>query len=161
MERIAPGVRRPRKKLFSYILIASAAVLVGVISFIIFSKNAQARQAARDYAALVSYADSLLCCEDSIGVALHRIETAEDISESYADTRYSSLFDGSAEVSRRRLEHVKDSLFTRNKNCVEFYIARYRQDRKSEDKRMTLHYIDRALALKDDADLAAMRRILE
>ncbi len=160
-ERIAPVVRRPRKKLFSYILLASAAVLVCVISFIIFSKNAQARQAARDYVALVSYADSLLCCEDSIDVALHRIETAEDISESYADTRYSSLFDGSAEVSRRRLEHVKDSLFTRNKNCVEFYIARYRQDRKSEDKRMTLHYIDRALALKDDADLAAMRRILE
>ncbi len=160
-ERIAPVVKRPRKKMFSRILFASAAVAVCVVSFILVSKNAQAHHAARDYADLLCDADSLMCCEDSIDVAMGRIKAAEELAQSYEDTRYSTLFDGSAEVFRRRLDHVKDSLFTRNKNCVEFYIARYRQDRNAEDKRMTLHYIDKALALKEDADLASMRRILE
>lgn len=160
-ERIAPVVKRPRKKMLSRIIVAALFLAVCIASLISVSKNAQARQAAREYAALLIDADSLMCCEDSVGIALERIEAAERLSLTYKDTRYSSLFETGTLSARTRLEHVKDSLFARNRNCVEFYIARYRQDRKPEDKQMTLHYIDRALAIRNDADLASMRRILE
>ena len=160
-ERIAPVVRRPRKKKFSRIMIAAVALMVCMSSLLLVTKNAHARQAAKEYAALLMEADSLMCCEDSICVASQRIEAAENISRIYEDTRYRSLFETGTSGVRSRLEHVKDSLFTRNRNCVEYYIARYRQDRKPEDKQMTLHYIDKALAVRDDADLASMRRILE
>jgi hypothetical protein len=160
-ERISPVVRRPRKKMYSRIIAAVAFLLVCVSSFMFVSKNARARQDASEYASLLAEADSIMCCEDSIGIALERIEAAEKLSLAYKDTRHSSLFQTGTSGVRARLEHVKDSLFTRNRNCVEFYIARYRQDRKPEDKQMTLHYIDKALAIRDDADLASMRRILE
>lgn len=160
-ERISPVIRRPRKKMFSGIVAGLAVMAVCIASLTFIVKNSQARQAVRDYASLLDAADSLMCCEDSIKVAQERIDAAEDLSESYSDTRFSALFEDDASVARGRLEHIKDSLFTRNRNCVEFYIARYRQERKAEDKSMTLYYIDRALAIREDADLASMRRILE
>lgn len=160
-ERILPVVKRPRKKMLASIMAAVAVLAVCASSFMFVSKNAQARHDAREYDSLLAEADSLMCFEDSIGAALECIVVAENISKIYDDTRYSALFQTGTSGLRSRLEHVKDSLFARNRNCVEFYIARYRQDRKSEDKQMTLHYIDKALAIRDDADLASMRRILE
>lgn len=161
VERIAPFVKRPRKW-FHY---AVPAVLIVVAALIFYgaavSRRTEAQQAADRYASLLVTADSLMCSEESLDAAQQCIDSADSLSGVYADTDFSGLFVRKVSVSQKRLDRVRDSLFIKNRNYVEFYMARYRENRSADDKQKALHYIDRALSIKDDPDLAAMRRILE
>lgn len=161
VERIAPFVKRPRKW-FHY---AVPAILIAVAALIFYavvtSRRTEAQQAADRYAFLLVTADSLMCSEESLDAAQQCIDCADSLSGVYADTDFSGLFVRKASVSQKRLDRVRDSLFIKNRNYVEFYMARYRENRSADDKQKALHYIDRALSIKDDPDLAAMRRILE
>lgn len=161
VERIAPFVKRPRKW-FHY---AVPAILIAVAALIFYavvtSRRTEAQQAADRYASLLVTADSLMCSEESLDAAQQCIDCADSLSGVYADTDFSGLFVRKASVSQKRLDRVRDSLFIKNRNYVEFYMARYRENRSADDKQKALHYIDRVLSIKDDPDLAAMRRILE
>ncbi|MBQ2874374.1 MAG: toll/interleukin-1 receptor domain-containing protein, partial [Bacteroidales bacterium] len=161
VERIAPFVKRPRKW-FHY---AVPAILIAVAALIFYavvtSRRTEAQQAADRYASLLVTADSLMCSEESLDAAQQCIDCADSLSCVYADTDFSGLFVRKASVSQKRLDRVRDSLFIKNRNYVEFYMARYRENRSADDKQKALHYIDRVLSIKDDPDLAAMRRILE
>lgn len=161
VERIAPFVKRPRKW-FHY---AVPAILIAVAALIFYavvtSRRTEAQQAADRYASLLVTADSLMCSEESLDAAQQCIDCADSLSGVYADTDFSGLFVWKVSVSQKRLDRVRDSLFIKNRNYVEFYMARYRENRSADDKQKALHYIDRALSIKDDPDLAAMRRILE
>lgn len=161
VERIAPFVKRPRKW-FHY---AVPAILIAVAALIFYavvtSRRTEAQQAADRYASLLVTADSLMCSEESLDAAQQCIDCADSLSGVYADTDFSGLFVRKVSVSQKRLDRVRDSLFIKNRNYVEFYMARYRENRSADDKQKALHYIDRALSIKDDPDLAAMRRILE
>ena len=161
VERIAPFVKRPRKW-FHY---AVPAILIAVAALIFYavvtSRRTEAQQAADRYASLLVTADSLMCSEESLDAAQQCIDCADSLSGVYADTDFSGLFVRKASVSQKRLDRVRDSLFIKNRNYVEFYMARYRENRSADDKQKALHYIDRVLIIKDDPDLAAMRRILE
>lgn len=161
IERIAPFVKRPRKW-FHY---AVPAVLIVVAALIFYgaavSRRTEAQQAADRYASLLVTADSLMCSEESLDAAQQCIDCADSLSGVYADTDFSGLFVRKVSVSQKRLDRVRDSLFIKNRNYVEFYMARYRENRSADDKQKALHYIDRVLSIKDDPDLAAMRRILE
>lgn len=161
VERIAPFVKRPRKW-FHY---AVPAILIAVAALffyaVVTSRRTEAQQAADRYASLLVTADSLMCSEESLDAAQQCIDCADSLSGVYADTDFSGLFVRKASVSQKRLDRVRDSLFIKNRNYVEFYMARYRENRSADDKQKALHYIDRVLSIKDDPDLAAMRRILE
>lgn len=161
VERIAPFVKRPRKW-FHY---AVPAILIAVAALIFYavvtSRRTEAQQAADRYASLLVTADSLMCSEESLDAAQQCIDCADSLSGVYADTDFSGLFVRKVSVSQKRLDRVRDSLFIKNRNYVEFYMARYRENRSADDKQKALHYIDRVLSIKDDPDLAAMRRILE
>lgn len=161
VERIAPFVKSPRKW-FHY---AVPAILIAVAALIFYavvtSRRTEAQQAADRYASLLVTADSLMCSEESLDAAQQCIDCADSLSGVYADTDFSGLFVRKVSVSQKRLDRVRDSLFIKNRNYVEFYMARYRENRSADDKQKALHYIDRALSIKDDPDLAAMRRILE
>lgn len=161
VERIAPFVKRPRKW-FHY---AVPAILIAVAALIFYavvtSRRTEAQLAADRYASLLVTADSLMCSEESLDAAQQCIDCADSLSGVYADTDFSGLFVRKVSVSQKRLDRVRDSLFIKNRNYVEFYMARYRENRSADDKQKALHYIDRVLSIKDDPDLAAMRRILE
>ena len=161
VERIAPFVKRPRKW-FHY---AVPAILIAVAALffyaVVTSRRTEAQLAADRYASLLVTADSLMCSEESLDAAQQCIDCADSLSGVYADTDFSGLFVRKASVSQKRLDRVRDSLFIKNRNYVEFYMARYRENRSADDKQKALHYIDRVLSIKDDPDLAAMRRILE
>lgn len=161
VERIAPFVKRPRKW-FHYAVPAILIAVAALFFYAVFtSRRTEAQQAADRYASLLVTADSLMCSEESLDAAQQCIDCADSLSGVYADTDFSGLFVRKVSVSQKRLDRVRDSLFIKNRNYVEFYMARYRENRSADDKQKALHYIDRVLSIKDDPDLAAMRRILE
>lgn len=160
-ERISPVVRPARIRMTSRVVIVSVAVILCLVSLFSFSRRADAHRAAEEYASCISLADSLMYCEDSLNAVQNYLDAALSLSDRYEGTHYNKLFNTDAAGMRTRLDHVKDSFFVKNRNYVEFYIARYRENRSADDKKMTLYYIDKALAIRNDADLAAMRRILQ
>ena len=94
-------------------------------------------------------------------MAMKYVMEAEALAEKYSDTKYSERFGDLAIGCHRKLDHVIDSLFTRNRNFMDFYMARYRDNGDVEDKKKALEYLDKALELKNDEDLSTMRRILK
>lgn len=160
-ERVAPVVKRPAGRAFPRAIMTIALIAVLAVSGMLMADRSKASAAVGDYKALIVHADSLMQVEDSLNAAMQYILEAEALAEEYADTKYSDRFGNLAEGSHKKLDHVIDSLFTRNRNYMDFYLARYRDNSDVEDKKMALEYLDKALELKNDEDLSTMRRILK
>lgn len=160
-ERVAPVVKRPARKVASRIFMSLACVALLALAGVFMAGNAKAHKDVVDYEALLVHADSLMMVEDSVQVAMECIKGAEDLAHVYENTRYSDLFGSAAVAKHKRLDHIIDSLFALNRNYVDFYMSSYRNSGDTEDKKKALEYLDRALSLKDDADLSTMRRILK
>ena len=160
-DRIAPLVKKPRKNMLYGSILGAVAVVAGILISLVVSGNARAQQDAQRYNDLLFKADAMMHYEDSLREAQKCIDAADSLAINYQNSHHSTLFVQSTDGVRKHLESVKDSLFTRNRNFADFYIARYRENRSADDKKKTLYYIDKALAIRNDADLATMRRILE
>lgn len=159
-DRIAPIVKRPAAKKFGRYMTVALVLALIVTGGIFMNMNSKAHAAADRYDALLEHAEELMALEDSIKVAAECIDQAECLSGEYSDSKFSGLFGDRCAAARNRFEHVRDSMFTYNRNYADFYITRYREEGNVEDKSMALIYIDKALQIQDDKDLQTMRRIL-
>lgn len=156
-DRIHPVVHRFRWLKFVLAAVCVVAVACGLIA----ARETKAKAALARYETLLSYADTLLLQEDSLAKATQCIVEAEAIADTWKSSRHSSDFAGRTEVMRMKLDYKKDSFFVINKNYVDFYMSKYREEGGKENKLEALKYIDKALELKNDYDLSTMRRILK
>lgn len=156
-DRIHPVIHRFR---WLKILLVAVCVLAVAGGFIVV-RETKVKAALARYETLLSYADVLLRQEDSLSKATQCILDAEAIAEAWKSSRYGNDFGDRSEVARMRLEYKKDSFFVINKNHVDFYMSKYREEGGKDNKLEALKYIDKALALKNDYDLSTMRRILK
>ena len=160
-ERVAPVVKRPAGRVFPRVMVTVAVIAVLAVAGVLMADRSKASAAVGNYNALLVHADSLMHVEDSLNMAMKYVMEAEALAEKYSDTKYSERFGDLAIGCHRKLDHVIDSLFTRNRNFMDFYMARYRDNGDVEDKKKALEYLDKALELKNDEDLSTMRRILK
>ena len=143
------------------VMVTVAVIAVLAVAGVLMADRSKASAAVGNYKALIVHADSLMQMEDSVNVAMKYVIEAEALAKEYSDTKYSGRFGNLAEGCHKKLDHVIDSLFTRNRDYMDFYMARYRDNGDVEDKKKALEYLDKALELKNDEDLSTMRRILK
>lgn len=160
-DRIAPVIRRPAGRMAGRIMMTVAAVAVVVVMVWLVIQNSKAGADVAHYEMLLDKAETVMLQEDSIMVADSCLKEANALSEKYEDTKFSDRFSDRGVRLESRLEHARDSFFVRNKNYAEFYMNKYMEGGDIEDKQNALHYLDKALALKNDVDLSSMRRILK
>lgn len=156
-DRIHPVIHRFRWLKMAF----AAAVILAAVITLIFAHDSKIKEALVQYDSLLCHADSLLVQEDSLASASQYILEAEEIAEAWQSSRHFEEFGGRAEALKMKLEYKRDSFFVVNKNHVDFYMSRYREEGGKENKQEALKYIDKALSLKNDYDLSTMRRILK
>lgn len=156
-ERVAPVIKH-----YGWLKVLLGVLVVLLLAGgLIMNRNSVAGRDLAEYDSLLCHADSLLYIEDSLNVASDYISAASAIEETYEDSNYSDRFGKRAELMGYRLERIQDSLFIVNKNYIDYYMSKYREEGGKENKQKALEYIDKALALKYDYDLSTMRRILK
>ena len=160
-ERIVPFVKRPARKVVPRALASLAVVTVLVAAGLLTASRSRALAAVDRYEALLVHADSLAHIDDSVCVAMKYVEEAESVAMEYADTKYAGRFGNHLQESRESIEKATDAIFVRYRNYVDFYLNRYREDGDVEDKKKALEYLDKALEVKYDDELATMRRVLK
>ncbi|MBR5299214.1 MAG: toll/interleukin-1 receptor domain-containing protein [Bacteroidales bacterium] len=160
-ERIVPFVKRPARRIIPRILGYLIIVAVVVAAGLLATGRSKAFAAIDRYETILVHADSLALIDDSVNVAMKYVIEAESVALQYADTKYADRFSNHAEESRDKIEKTLDAIFVRNRNFADFYMDKYREDGDIADKKRALEYLDKALEVKYDDELAAMRRILQ